>query len=165
MVRTWQKIVTSPAQMRVGEGASFGTYTGRIASTEERAPGHRKQSCRHNPRFSAERFQWVSHFGHNETPSRTPQAFSVNMFEASAAGLKEKGPARRIEWVPRAILVRLAPGLRAWPRLHENGANMQLGWPSWPQRPLALGHAFVFALLLGSMGRHIRPVGPLGLWW
>lgn len=39
------------------------------------------------------------------------------------------------------------------------------GWPSWPQRPLGLGHvlAFVFVLMLGSMGRDIRPVGP-GLW-
>lgn len=51
-----------------------------------------------------------------------------------------------------AMFLRLAPGLRAWPRLRQEGANMQL-------RPLA-GHNGHLGMCLVRLGRDIRPVGP-----
>lgn len=58
--------------------------------------------------------------------------------------------------MPCAMLLRLAPGLRAWPRLHEDGANMQLR-PAFPGRKGLLGMCLV------RCGQDIRPVGPV-LW-
>lgn len=53
----------------------------------------------------------------------------------------------------------LALWLRKRPRLRQEGANMQLGWPGWPQGLLGL---CLTGLCFGSMGRNIRSV--LGFW-
>lgn len=86
------------------------------------------------------------------------------MFGASTAGPKERGHMAERMGQPYAMLLRLAPGLRARPRLHEEGANRRLGLAflaakaSW-----AWACACVCVCALGSIGRDIRPVGP-GLW-